>query len=98
MYNKKQAFTLIELIITTIILAILGTISVISIQSYSKATRDSVRINDMAKIEKSLELFQQNASKYPESTDFYAVTYSGSEAWVQGTFGGSTFTNIEKLD
>jgi prepilin-type N-terminal cleavage/methylation domain-containing protein len=54
---QKQAFTLVELIVVITILAILGTIAFISMQSYSKTARDSVRVADIKNIETSLELF-----------------------------------------
>ncbi|MDP2090240.1 MAG: type II secretion system protein, partial [Candidatus Gracilibacteria bacterium] len=43
--KNKKAFTLVELIVTIIILAILGTIVFISLQGYSQTARDSVRIS-----------------------------------------------------
>jgi prepilin-type N-terminal cleavage/methylation domain-containing protein len=54
---NKLAFTLVELIVVITIIAILLTISFISLQSYSANSRDAVRISDMAKIKVSLELF-----------------------------------------
>ncbi|MFK7780612.1 MAG: prepilin-type N-terminal cleavage/methylation domain-containing protein, partial [Candidatus Gracilibacteria bacterium] len=45
---NKKAFTLVELIVVITILAILGTIAFISLQGYSKSSRDSVRISDVS--------------------------------------------------
>lgn len=45
--KNKKAFTLVELIVVITILAILGTIAFISLQSYSKNARDSKRISDV---------------------------------------------------
>jgi len=53
---NKKAFTLVELIVVIIILAILWTIAFISLQWYSKNARDSVRITDLSNISKQLEL------------------------------------------
>lgn len=98
MRNKKYAFTLVELIVVITILAILWTIAFISLQWYSKSSRESVRISDMSKIRTSLELFHINANKYPDPTEAYPVTYSGWLAWYQWSFWNSTFINVEKLD
>lgn len=96
--QKKQAFTLVELVIVVIILAILGTIAFISLQWYSKDARDATRISDISVMKSSLELFYLDAGKYPFSTDSFTVTYSWSNVWNQGTYGESVFTNTDKLD
>ncbi len=96
-WNKK-AFTLLELIISIIILAILWTIAFISLQSYSKQSRDSARVSDMSKIRTGLELFSLDAGKYPIPTWWTGVTYSGAIVWTQWTFGESTYKNVSKLD
>ncbi|MFK7780687.1 MAG: InlB B-repeat-containing protein [Candidatus Gracilibacteria bacterium] len=95
---KKQAFTLVELIIVITILAILGTIAFISLQGYSTSSRNSVRISDLSTMKTSLELFNLDAGKYPETSTGFDVIYSGSIVWTQGIFGESTTKNVEKLD
>jgi len=45
-YNKK-GFTLVELIVVITILAVLGTIAFLSLQGYSKKSRNSVRSIDI---------------------------------------------------
>ncbi|MDD2871473.1 MAG: type II secretion system protein [Candidatus Gracilibacteria bacterium] len=97
-HKKQNAFTLVELIVVITILAILGTIAFISLQGYSKSSRDSSRISDISSMKTSLELFQIDAGKYPVPTEGVDVTYSGAVVWNQGTFGEITFTNVAKLD
>ena len=97
-YNSKSAFTLVELIVVVIILAILWTIGFISLQWYGKTSRDSVRLSDLWAIKISLDLFYLNADKYPLPTDLFDVSYSGSEIWTQWDFWEDSFTNIQKLD
>jgi len=98
MNKQKQAFTLVELIVVITILAILWTIAFISLQWYSRDSRDSVRISDMSSIKTTLELFHLWAGKYPITTDGTPVLYSWTEAWTQGSFWESTVTNVEKFD
>jgi prepilin-type N-terminal cleavage/methylation domain-containing protein len=98
MNKQKQAFTLVELIVVITILAILGTIAFISLQWYSSQARDSTRISDLASIKSSLELFQVEAGKYPQSTNGINVTYSWSTVWSQWTFWETVYANVEKLD
>jgi uncharacterized protein (TIGR02145 family) len=96
--DATRWFTLVELIVVITILTILWTIAFISLQWYSKNARDSVRISDMSKIKTTLELFQLNAWKYPETTDVTNITYSWAIAWTQWTFWETTFSNVSKLD
>ena len=98
MNKQKHAFTLVELIVVITILAILWTIAFISLQWYSRDSRDSVRISDMASIKTTLELFHLWAGKYPLTTDGTPVLYSWTEAWTQGSFWESTVSNIDKFD
>ena len=94
----KKAFTLVELIVTITILAILWAIAFISLQWYNKSARDSKRISDISDIRKSLELYTLNWHRYPETSSWTKITYSWSEAWIQWTFWESTFINVDKLD
>ncbi|MDP2090513.1 MAG: type II secretion system protein, partial [Candidatus Gracilibacteria bacterium] len=96
--KNKKAFTLVELIVTIIILAILGTIVFISLQGYSQTARDSVRISDISRMKNSLNIFAIEAGKYPKPSDSVFITYSGGIIWEQGIFGESTFANVDKLD
>jgi len=98
MNKQKHAFTLVELIVVITILAILWTIAFISLQWYSRDSRDSVRISDMSSIKTTLELFHLWAGKYPITTDGTPILYSWTEAWTQGSFWESTVSNIDKFD
>ena len=96
LHNK--GFTLVELIVVISILIILGTIAFISIANYSKNSRDSVRISDISRMKTSLELFQIEASRYPDPNNSWAVTYSWTTAWSQWDFGQIAFQSVDKLD
>ena len=95
---NKNAFTLVELIVTITILAILWTIAFISFQWYSVSSRDSVRISDIWLIKSSLELFNVDSWKYPETTNWVEITYTWSKVWTQGIFWESTFKNVSKIN
>jgi len=83
MKNKKQAFTLVELIVVITILAILWTIAFISLQGYSKEARDSVRISDIKNIELGLEVYSVKAWKYLVPDNSIEITASGTLIWYQ---------------
>lgn len=87
MRNKHHlGFTLIELVVTITILAILGTLGFVSFQGYSKDARNSTRISDMKLVVKALALYNQTEAFYPLPTNATNIVYSGAIAWVQGTF------------
>jgi len=88
--TPRTAFTLVELIVVITILAILWTIAFISLQWYSKSSRDSVRISDVSNMKTSLELFHLNAWKYPLPDDDQEVTFSWNTLWYQWEF----WTNV----
>lgn len=97
MINKKQrnnAFTLVELIVTVTILAILLVIVFIYTTWYIENSRDWVRLNDLWTIEEALKINYINAWKYPLPTDFTEVTYSGWLLWRQWFFGENTHVNL----
>ena len=96
--KKMKAFTLVELIVVIIILAILWTIAFISLQGYSKDARDATRISDIATIKSWLELFQLDSWKYPLASDAFEVTYSWTTVWSQWIFWENTFKNVDALD
>lgn len=54
--QNRRAFTIIEAIVVTVILAILWAISFIAFQWYNKGARDSIRLTDMSRIKSVLEL------------------------------------------
>lgn len=87
---NKKAFTLVELIVVITILAILATIWFTSMQWYAKSARESQRVSDLTTIRKSLEFFRLQEWYFPDPTDFFPVTYSGSLAWRQGIFWEDT--------
>lgn len=97
MKSKNNGFTLIELIIVITILAILWTISFIAFLWYTKNARDSVRISDINSMIKSLEIYHIMIWEFPDPSNKYSITYSGSLVWNQGTFWDSVFTNVREL-
>ena len=96
--HKKRAFTLVELVVVITILAILGTIAFISLQWYSKSSRDSVRVSDLSTMKIWLELFNLDAGKFPLPTNWFEVTYSGSLVWTQWIFWETTSLNVSRLN
>lgn len=83
----RRWFTLVELIVVITILAILWTIAFVTLQSWTKSSRNSVRISDLNTIGHWLEIFVATHARYPSPTWAVSVTYSGANVWEQGSFG-----------
>ncbi|NUJ97723.1 prepilin-type N-terminal cleavage/methylation domain-containing protein [Candidatus Gracilibacteria bacterium] len=88
--KDKIGFTLVELIVTIVILTILGAIAFTSIQGYGKNARDSVRTSDINNIKKNLELFKTEKSFFPLPTNPRDIIFTGATIWKEGTFGEQT--------
>ena len=92
---NNKAFTLVELIVVITILAVLATIWFISFQWYSVNSRDSVRLSDMANIEKWLSIKVAKAEKLPIPDDKIDITASGIILNYQWYAGQQTLWKIE---
>jgi len=76
--KNQKAFTLVELIVVITILAILWTIAFISLQWYSKDTRNSVRLSDLSNIDKMLSIKIVESWKVPMPDSKIDITASGT--------------------
>lgn len=98
--SKKwlNGFTLVELIVVIIILAILWTISFLSFQWYSKDARDSVRLSDIKNIETWLEVFSLRAWIYPEPDNSTSYSWWNNIIFKQWVFwdNATRVININK--
>jgi prepilin-type N-terminal cleavage/methylation domain-containing protein len=80
MYRKQKGFTLVEIILVTVIIAILaGTvISVINIPRIQARSRDSRRVGDIKRMQTALELHFADNRSYPDfSTSWVEVNTAG---------------------
>jgi prepilin-type N-terminal cleavage/methylation domain-containing protein len=98
MHTNKKGFTLVELIVVITILAILWTIAFLSFQWYSKSSRDSVRIQDLASTRKVLELFSLEKWFYPLPTNITEIVYSWAVVWHQWVLWDRVIENIGKIN
>lgn len=73
--GNLKGFTLIELIVTITIIAILSVIAVVNFSEANRKARDTKRMSDLEKIRIALELVRQVGTTYP--TDLNYLTTSG---------------------
>jgi len=67
---SNKGFTLVELLVTISILAILMTIAMISYGNVQKNARDNKRKSDISTIQSALEQYHSDQGYYPTSSDF----------------------------
>lgn len=64
-FRNEGGFTLIELIVTMTVVAILTTIAMVSFSGTNKKARDGRRISDLQKVAVALEMARQVGGTYP---------------------------------
>lgn len=64
----KSGFTIVELLIVIVVIAILATISIIAYSGIQQRARDSQRMADLVAIGKAVELYRAINGSYPMTT------------------------------
>lgn len=106
MIEKKRGFTLIELIVTITIIAILSVIAVVNFSEANRKARDTKRMSDLEKIRIALELFRQVRTVYPVNLPQLETAYlqsvpkgpKGDTYYYQQTNSGFGFTLDASLE
>jgi type II secretion system protein G len=65
MRKSTSGFTIVELLIVIVIIAILATISLVAYNGVQQRARDSERQQDVAQLVKALELYYTDNGQYP---------------------------------
>ena len=66
--SSKQGFTIVELLIVVVVIAILAAISVVAYTGIQQRARDSKRKIDLAAIAKAVELYRTDNGHYPPAS------------------------------
>ncbi len=64
-FKKKSGFTLLELLVVIAIIGLFAAITVVSLSSSRKRSRDAKRIADLSAIQQALELYYNSKNRYP---------------------------------
>lgn len=87
MFRQKQTgFTIVELLVVIVVITVLAMISIVAYGGVQKKARDTARIDSIAKIQESLDLYLAKNGRYPSATP-----NPGSGGWetsvdVSGSF------------
>ncbi len=96
MYKYKQnGFTIVELLVVIVVIAILAAIVTISYGGISARARDTVRIDEISKIRRALELYKTDIGTYPLATNSGTSSVDGypGGGWEVSSIQGSSWLN-----
>lgn len=65
MQKTKSGFTIVELLIVIVVIAILAAISIVAYNGIQGRSRDTARVNAANQIKKALELYKIDEGNYP---------------------------------
>ena len=91
--QRKKAFTLIELVVVITILAILSVVGFISYSDNMNGVRDSVRVNDIEKLQIDLKSHKQKEGAYPLPINPINITNSGTVIY-EGVLANGIISNV----
>ena len=83
-HKKYYGFTIVELLIVIVVIGVLAAISVAAYSGIQGKARDSQRLQDLASIQKALELYKVENGRYPPVVP--TAEANGWEVSTSGTF------------
>lgn len=91
MGKSVSGFTIVELLIVIVVIAILATISIVAYNGIQVRARDTLRTDSIAKIEHALELYRVDNGRYPAAT-----ANPGSGGWELSDDAAGSFMEYLK--
>lgn len=68
MWARQKGFTIVELLVVVVVIAILAAISIVAYNGIQSAAQESSVKHDMRNIAKQLEIYKVDQGRYPSST------------------------------
>ena len=73
--QKSKGFTIVELLIVIVVIAILATLVIVTFTGIQQKARDSKRQTDIDALDSHVEAFYANSGYYPTITDLQSSTW-----------------------
>ena len=89
---NKKGFTILELLISIAIIAVLSSIIMVSMTGIKKQTRDTRRMSDINEIQKALNLYFTTTNRFPIFTSETIIT--GTDAFSTLLEQGGHITQV----
>jgi prepilin-type N-terminal cleavage/methylation domain-containing protein len=96
--NKQTGFTIVELLIVIVVIAILASITIVAFRGIQGRARDAERSSDVSNLMKALETYKSLNGGYPSPTPTGPAGSFEQSTDTDGTFiealKGSYFSNV----
>lgn len=80
MQTQRRGFTIVELLIIIVVIAILAAISIVAYTGIQNRAHDSAIQNDLASLSRQLEIFYVDAETYPDGGQLTQLNFSASRS------------------
>ena len=93
--QKQHGFTIVELLIVIVVIAILAAITIVAYNGIQSRAQTSVVQSDLVAIEKAMRLYREERGTLPPGGDFYSGTANPPQAgWDTTVLQSMRNTNI----
>ncbi len=96
MKKSRSGFTIVELLIVIVVIAILAMITLVVYSGVQAKTRDAVRQNDLSQIAGALNLYNLDHHNYIQHGSGYGVNGNGN-GWLNAVIGSYPLSIISSL-
>ena len=98
--NRSKGFTIVELLIVIVVIAILATLVIVTFTGIQQKARDSQRQTDINAVDSHLEAYYAQNGKYPTLADLNNITFrnnymKGLDAEALVSPKGATITGTD---
>lgn len=100
--KHTSGFTIVELLIVIVVIAILAAVVMVSYNNIQKRARDSIRLQDVANLQKAFEVYRTINGAYPQkspaaSSADWARSTTQPNDYVSGITGGGDGAILSQL-
>jgi len=72
--NKKNSFTLIEILVVATIIALLASVASVTYSQFTRQARNTRRATDLEQVRAALEMYRSNNNTYPVGTGWNTLS------------------------